>query len=221
MTVLDYPFFIIESKDVFSQPTTNTLLSETFEVPWNLFWNYFAKEDVFFPIGALSFLTGVCTNDREAPDSCNMTCRDTDTMFSSSATLSNCLTLASLWQASTLYSNASGQAFVREIEGKLAEVYPFKLSEFDGRLVLEHIYECAQKSCQDDGADCDFSFDFAESILAGNTSMEGPFLDSSFCDGARGVPNLDIAGPGVSTNSLHHTPWASSWTDAQLLKGWC
>lgn len=139
-----------------------------------------------------------------------MICRDTDTMFSSSAASWNCLTLASLWQASTLYSSTSGQDFVRKIERELAEAYPFKLTEFDGRSVLTHIYECAQKSCQNDGGDCDFSFDFAKGVLVGNASMEGPFLDSSFCDGARGVPNLDIAGPGVSANYpplAPLTPW--------------
>lgn len=93
----------------------------------------------------------------------------------------------------------------------MSDVYtPFKMSAFDGKAVLERIYECAQKSCRDDGDNCDFSFSFAEGVLAGNTSTERPFLDTSFCRGVRGVPNLDIAGPGVSTNSLRLVSWESS-----------
>lgn len=192
------PLIEIRNDDWSIYVSTELLLSGAVEGPWDLFRSHFVQYE--FPPTTPIFLTGVCTGDGKGSDSCNTICGDAESMFSSSEMLWNCLTLASLWQASRFFTNASGQALARQIERELTEVYPLNLSDFDGRTVFEHTYECAQKSCQDDGGDCDFSFDFAEGVLAGNTSMEGPFLDASFCNGVRAVPNLDIAGPGVSAN---------------------
>jgi hypothetical protein len=123
-------------------------------------------------------------------------------MFGSPEVMWNCMTLASIWQASRTNDSNSGKTLVRQLEKGISVDKPFDVSMFDGLGVLQRVYECAEKSCRIDGDECGYSFNFPQGILDGDFSNASPFLDSSFCYGVRAVANIDIAGPGVSDLAL-------------------
>lgn len=151
----------------------------------------------------LQFVPGVCGGSGEGGQFCSTICSDAGARFSSRELMWNCLTLAGLWQASVVYTDEASRELLQDVEAELSiDGQAFNMSSFDGMGVLNQTYECAEASCRNDG-DCKVSFTYATDFLAGNTKESSPFLNATtFCEGVRAVPNLDIAGPGVSGDIL-------------------
>lgn len=185
------------------EPTTDYILRGALEKPWNGFRTVLGHmgdtDDVYYAgVGPLVYLPEVCRGIGDAPGSCDSLCGNASTMFESWATTWNCLTLATAWQATKVFTNDSSRELARKIEDTISESAAFNVSAFNGMAVFKNAYRCAEASCRYDGGDCTFSFQSAEDFLAGEYLEGASFLNGSFCDGVLGRANPDIAGPGVS-----------------------
>lgn len=178
----------------------NKILEQTLEAPLSFFQG--RLDNIYLQRFSLEFVPGICGGDGEGGLSCSTMCGDagTGTMFRSWEVMWNCLALAAVWQASIAYTDRASRELLQDIEARLSiNEQAFNISSFDGMGVLNQTYACAEASCRKDGEDCKASFTFAEAFLAGNTTERSHFLNgTNFCEGVRAVPNLDIAGPGVS-----------------------
>ncbi len=146
----------------------------------------------------ISLLTGSCftNNGSYHGPNCTSACADPATMFNSSFTFFNCLTLG----AATVLSEAGDISITDDSVAVAGDHLGFDgLETFDGKQILEDTLMCVKASCQDYslGA-CDMNIN-----LLNISSSVDPVTDlynglQSYCSGAASIVNSDIAGPGVS-----------------------
>lgn len=177
--------------------TTGMIFDSTLNWPLRWFHQMLDNEDdaSHYPY---SFSSETCNVHGKGPEACDAMCGSAKAMFGSIEATRKCLQLAFLWQASMTFTNEAGRELIREVETRMSPNQTLDLLKFDGMTVFRQTYECAEASCRNDGSACNYNFDSVLSFLEGNVSTGAPIMDGSFCEGVHPIPNVDIAGPGVS-----------------------
>jgi hypothetical protein len=173
-------------------PSTDKILHHGLEAPLQAF-----QEDYGRPDSPFIFPSGVCGGDGEI--ACSLLCATSDSMLATWQATMTCLILSALWQASRTFEDEASRRTIDQIQEEISAVTSFNASTFEGATVFENLYQCATESCRNDGAHCDYSFEDAEALRSSDFSEDKVFIDAGFCAGTDEKVNLDIGGPGVST----------------------
>ncbi len=132
---------------------------------------------------------------------CSVACTDKRLLFGSIDTLTNCLLLAT---AALFVQNGYPALGLGNADNVTQLSGVPSLADFDGTRVLNEVVQCAVGACQDTSlGTCSASTLSLENATAGFHSLD-TVLDGlkHYCDDVPVGVNADIAGPGVSGNSL-------------------
>lgn len=126
---------------------------------------------------------------------CMVACSNPSTMFNSSYTWWNCLTLG----AASLYQETQGMDVDAGSVSSLGETFGFEsLNQFNGTQILSDSVQCIKASCQDYSlGSC--SKNITTLDISGSQDKVLALFDGlqNYCSGMDSVVDSDIAGPGV------------------------
>lgn len=126
---------------------------------------------------------------------CVSACSSPELMFNSSFTLWNCLTLG----AASLYASTDGMVVDSGDLATVGQGLGFSsLDQFNGTQILRDTMSCIKGSCQDYSLGSCSDNITRLAIDGGLGSITAMYEGlQGYCDGASGIVNSDIAGPGV------------------------